>query len=169
MHTPAMCDRLDGDSSFDKIDANADVIGLLTLIQTHTAAKHGNQDPSHILMNAHIDFYTFRQGSLSLSDYHAGFKDRVDVLERLQGPVGQDSDKVVLYAIENDVDESVAKEACRQQFLATNFILHSNPKTYGAMMDEMQYDRVRCGLEYPQTLMDAHATLSSYIQPRRTQ
>ena len=70
-------------------DSKADMFRLLKLVQLHPTAKQGNQDPSHIiLMNTpHTDFYTFRQeGNLSLSEYRAGFKDRVAVLEQV--PVG---------------------------------------------------------------------------------
>ncbi|MCE2996669.1 MAG: hypothetical protein LW863_13800, partial [Flammeovirgaceae bacterium] len=86
--TPSMMDRLRGESSWQAVDAATDVIGLLKLIQSNATVRQSQFEPSHALFDAHHDFFSFRQLQLNLTDYFQGFKDRLDHLERLNGPMG---------------------------------------------------------------------------------
>jgi len=134
--SPAMRDRIEATEKWKTINATTDVIGLLKLIQSASASKQSKQEPTHTLMEAYRDFFSFRQTRMSNSDYLQAFKDRVEVLERLAGPLGRDQERVSRKFTDSDLEytNQQAKEACREEFLATNFLFCADKQRYGDLL-----------------------------------
>jgi hypothetical protein len=165
--TPAMTDRLHAEPTWETINRNTDVIGLLKLIQSNATVKQAQVEYTHALLDAMTEFTNFRQQQLTLPDYLQGFKDRVDHLERLQGPLGQEELRVQDYVNRNHPDPSkitateleVAEEACRQAFLATALIFRADKKRYSGLHLEIKNNFTLYKQGYPETLVDAYNTL----------
>ena len=163
--SPAMRDRLEAADSWRGINAATNVIGLLKLIQTTCATKQSKQEASHTLLEAYRDFFSFRQLRLNNSDYLQAFKDRLDVLERLAGPIGQDDERVLQYygaRVTSGTSHADAKEACREQFIATTFLFGADKQRYGDLLIDMQNEHVISGRPYPATLTDAYNIIVNY-------
>lgn len=120
---------------------------------------------THALLNAMTEFITFRQLQLTLSEYFQGFNDRMEHLERLPGPLGQEEGRVQDYVKRSHPDPSKitvsqleeAEEACRQAFLATALKkrwhgLHCQVKNYHALGK----------MGYPKSLVDACNRLNQW-------
>jgi len=162
--SPAMRDRLEASDQWKKINTKTDVIELLKLIQSASTTRQTKQEPSHTLMEAYRDFFSFRQIHLSNSDYLQAFKDRLDVLERLAGPIGQDDARVTqkVHDEEFEISHAEARVACREAFIATTFLFGADKQRYGDLLVDLQNEHVISGRQYPATLTDAYNILVNY-------
>ena len=162
--SPAMRDRIEASEKWKAVNAKTDVIGLLKLIQSASNTKQTKQEPSHTLMEAYREFFSFRQVRLSNSDYLQAFKDRLEVLERLAGEIGNDDDRVLdKYAsMAATISHSQAQAACREEFIATNFLFGADKIRYGDLLVDMQNEYIISGRPYPATLTDAYNILVNY-------
>ena len=103
--TKAMKDQIEADTGWAAINDNSDVIGLLKFIRAHSHGAQPNREASHMLLDAIQEFYRYRQEYIEdretviipISDYYQGFRERLENLERVHGPVGQDKPRVLEY------------------------------------------------------------------------
>jgi hypothetical protein len=93
----AMRDQVESNSKWEDINIKTDVIGLLKLIQDNSNVKQPRRAYTHHMLDAQTEFLTFKQGTLSIPNYLKSFKDRLEQLERLSGPVGQELTRVNTY------------------------------------------------------------------------
>jgi len=171
--TPAMVDRLHAESTWTTIDNTTDVIGLLKLIQTNATVKQSQYERSHALFDAYTDFFSFRQLQLSLSDYYQGFKDRLDHLERINGPIGQDRARIDEYLAINhptgasDQENRAAEHACREAFLATILLFQADRRRFGGLHLLVKNNYTLDKRGYPKTLTDAFNALTKWETDHR--
>ncbi len=152
--TKAMKDQLEADAGWTAVNDSSDVIGLLKLIRAHSHGAQPNREASHMLLDAIQEFYGYRQEYIKdketvimhISDYYQGFRERLENLERVHGPVGQDEPRVMAYmsnvmymsSVPSDVAMRQAKAACRERFLATTLIFHASPTKFHTLHAELQ-------------------------------
>jgi hypothetical protein len=172
--TNSMRDQLRAEPTWNEVDEKSDVIGLLKLIQSNSNVKQPRRFHPHHLFDAQKEFLTFTQGSLSVTEYYNAFKDRLEHLERLCGPIGQDEIRVNEYirtelgisggrssASRDDVDRALA--GCREQYIATIFLFNANRDKYGGLQRSLENNYLVLGIPYPSTLIEAHKVLIDFI------
>ncbi|MFN7263281.1 MAG: reverse transcriptase domain-containing protein, partial [Cyanobacteriota bacterium] len=170
--TPAMIDRVTGEATWSSINNNSDVIGLLKLIQSNSTIKNAQTEESHAVLDALTAFTNFRQMRLSNSDYLQAFKDRVEHLERVFGPIGHDKPRVKAYlerahtAEKYSVSEiTEAQAACREALLATAFVFGADKKRYGELHTQLLNNHTLHKTGYPKTLTEAFDVLNKWKTP----
>ncbi|MCE2996668.1 MAG: hypothetical protein LW863_13795 [Flammeovirgaceae bacterium] len=140
----------------------------------NATVRQSQFEPSHALFDAHHDFFSFRQLQLNLTDYFQGFKDRLDHLERLNGPMGQDKARMDEYLATHHPDEEVteelmmaAKESCREAFLATILLFQADKRRYGELQRIIKNNYTIDRRAYPKTLVDAFNVLTKFEREHR--
>jgi Reverse transcriptase (RNA-dependent DNA polymerase) len=184
--TKAMKDQIEADSNWTTVNAGTDVIGLLKLIRAHSHGAQPKREASHLLLDAIQEFYGYRQEYvknretviMGVSEYYQGFKERLENLERVHGPVGQDEPRVMAYisdvmhstaSVPNEVTMRQARAACRERFLATTLIFHASPSKFGNLHSELQNNHVLYRSPYPNTLSEAYEILVSRLKIQEDQ
>ena len=174
----AMRDQLESDPMWEGINNSTDVIGLLQLIQANSNVKQPRRARTHQLIDAQKEFLTFTQGSLSVPSYFKSFKDRLDQLERMSGPVGQELTRVDLYLKEvlkipegfsaATVEQvNTARDVSRSNYISTCFLFNADEVRYGELLRRVENDHVLHGTPYPATLTEAYNVLINYVPSRR--
>jgi hypothetical protein len=184
--TKAMKDQIESDVKWQDINIDSDVIGLLKLIRAHSHGAQPNREASHLLLDAVQEFYGYRQEYLKdretiimdISDYHQGFKERLENLERLHGPIGQDEPRVTAQmaeilrsnpSMQDDVAKREAQAMCRDKYLATLLIFHASPTKFHAFHTELQNNHVVYRSPYPSSLNEAYEILVARLKIQEEQ
>jgi hypothetical protein len=184
--TKAMKDQIEADPNWATVNDSTDVIGLLKLIRAHSHGAQPKREASHMLLDAIQEFYGYRQEYvkdretviMGVSEYYQGFRERLENLERVHGPVGQDEPRVLAYmsdvmhvtsSMPNEVAIRQAKTACRERFLATTLIFHASPSKFRNLQTELQNNHVLYRSPYPNTLSEAYEILVSRLKIQEDQ
>jgi len=169
----AMRDELDARNEWKTVNANSDVIGLLKLIKASSNVKINKGEFSHQRIEAEMSLLNFKQRQLSQDDYYRAFRDKLDLYEQLAGPIANESTRLDQYlksvmkipaglAGATSSDLQTAKVNCRESYVATLFLLNSDPGRHGQMVTKMKNDYVMHGSPYPATLADALTRMKHY-------
>ena len=186
--SPAMKDRMEATPGYASINKDSDPIELLKLIRDNMYKKIVTRKPVHALIDADNDLFSIRQEpNQTLSSYYEKFKEIVAVCKNNSGVPGVTParlrEKLLASGIgketETDLkiiqqaDENVYKEICEeleQEYLATLFMVRSDPKRFADMVREIENLYVRDNNldQYPKTLSQANHNLSTYTPAPRS-
>jgi hypothetical protein len=122
-----------------------------------------HQKPVHTLMKAKAQVYAFRQRALANNEYYDKFKDLVSNTKCLSSNIGNHTSRVntILQAIPEiaaggweatEAETTQAQETVKDQYLAVMFLVNSDKKCYGALVQDIKNEYTRGSDTYPTSL-----------------
>ena len=127
-----------------------------------------------------MNFYAFRQGNLSNPDYLDRFMNLVNMADYYDATlydqavfkIVQDS-TVYSTTAEADISEDeqkMVKTTAREIYLSCAFVVNSDLKRYGCLIEELENDYKKGNDNYPHNMVKAYQLLNEYNQwnPRAT-
>ena len=152
----AMIAKLQGDSAFQELEKNDDVVGLLKKLRSLAFSTGGEQHPSMILRNTLHKFSSMSQGPKETpANYYRRFVANIDVLESLWG--GGD-----FTPTKTDPDTAEEKTKQRTQLQVMFFLSGADPARYKQLINELNNQYLAKTDNYPASLGAALDLLSHY-------
>jgi hypothetical protein len=141
--------------------------------------RQTRQKPVHTLMEAEAQVYAFRQRALANNEYYDKFKDLVSNAERLGSNIGNHTSRVdaILQAIPEiaaggreatEAERTQAQETVKDQYLAVMFLINSDKKRYGALVQDIENEYTRGSDTYPTSLSAAYDYIVNYRTNKNT-
>jgi uncharacterized membrane protein YgcG len=166
----ALRNWIEAHERWGRINERSDVMELLQLIQTCMIQRQTRQKPTHSLLDAETQVYTFRQRHLANNEYYEKFKDLITNAERLGSDIGAHTDRVDAILEELAVDPDMptegereqARERAKDQFLAVMFLINSDRGRFGTLVRDVENEYTRGSDTYPSTLSAAYDYLVNY-------
>ena len=169
--TDYMRAKLESLSNYEKLKTDCDSLGLLSAIQEVTFKFDGQKNFYHALHVAKRKLYVFRQGAdMTNAKYLEKFKDLVSMIEQNGGDIGIDSKAVTKELTDMGVtlthataaQDLKARQLAYEKYLAVAFLLGSDRRRYGKLIDELQNDFTKNSNTYPKTVTEAYNLLINY-------
>ena len=172
--SPTVVDRLKASDSWNHINMENDVMGLLRLIRTSMYTGATSKNSLHSLLEAQNTFFSFRQtGRMSNAEYLRNFTALTDQVVHLHGDFGTDESYVTERILEDgrdptnrDVRADVVL-TIREEYLAMRFFVHADPRRYGSLVANVQNDFVGGVDKYPKTVSKAYDMLVNFVNPNK--
>mmetsp|Transcript_1857 Transcript_1857/g.2163 ORF Transcript_1857/g.2163 Transcript_1857/m.2163 type:complete len:316 (+) Transcript_1857:405-1352(+) len=164
----AVRDRIEASSTWQGINDESDVIGLLKLIRQSIFTGATTRKKGQSLANAELAFYRFRQGDrMSNSEFLEKFKGLVEVVEHFGGAVGQSDERINEHTDTplQPEEREQAKMKAKDAHLAMLLISMSDPKRYGQLAADLENEHTRGTDGYPTTVTAAYDMLVNYRTP----
>ena len=161
--SPTMVDRIEASHDCNTILQQYNLIALLSLIRRALYSGATTRNRIHALRDAYNRYQNFRQGTrMSNSDYLREFKALVTTVQQLGGELGMESSRV-REQLDNDetvmdannlseAEQTCARNAAQEAFLAVDFLTKSNMKRFGSLLAELENSYTRGVDGYPITL-----------------
>ena len=156
------------------------MLGLLDTIKTIIYKFEVQKYLPLSLHHAKRNFYAFRQGNLPNPDYFDRFMNLVDMAESYDAKLydqamfktAQDS-TVYSTTAEADIQDDKIKmieKTAREIYLACAFVINSDLRRYGRLIEELENDYTKGNDNYPCNMVKCYQLLNGYKQwnPRAT-
>ncbi|MDA3875509.1 MAG: hypothetical protein PF483_00315, partial [Halothiobacillus sp.] len=171
----AVRDIIESNEKWADINARSDVIALLKLIQQAIVAKRTTVHRIQSLVETEHEFYGFRQGKMSHSEYFDRFKDLVETVSQKGGDLGAYQELVdaqlgtegLTPSTASDSQYEDARARCRERYLAMCLILKADKRRVGDLVVDLENEHTRNprNASYPETLAKAYDMIINY-RPR---
>lgn len=124
----AMKHKVEGMEGYSAAADKKNRLKLLKLIRTTAFHFQSQKYPPHALHEAKYKFYHYRQKFQSPSEYLEGFQTLVEVIESIEGSIGDDAEVITSMVTKEGFDIAsddleVLQTKARNQYLATAFLL----------------------------------------------
>ena len=150
----AMIAKLKGDSAFQGLEKNDDVVGLLKKLKSLAFSTGGEQHPSMILRNTLHKVSCMSQGPKETpANYHRRFVANIDVLESLWGD---------FTPTKTTPNTAAEKTKQRTQLQVMLFLSGADPARYKQLINELNNQYLAKTDNYPASLDAALDLLSHY-------
>ena len=176
--SPTVVDQIEASHDWSTIHQQHDLIELLTLIRQSLYTGATTWNPVHALWDAYNCYQSFRQGTwMSCFDYLREFTVLVTTVQQLGGELGMEAsrmreelnnDETVMDANNPTKEEETrARNAAREAFLAVDFLAKSDMKRFGSLLAELE-NLYTCGVDgYPVTLTSSFDMVVNYRDPSK--
>ena len=154
--------------------------GIAEAIKTITYKSEDQKYLPLSLHHAKRKLYAFRKGNLPNPDYLDRFMNLVDMAESYDAKlydqamfkIAQDSTvySTTAEAYLQDYELKMIETTAREIYLACAFVINSNLRRYGRLIEELENDYTKGNDNYPRNMVKAYQLLNEYTQwnPRVT-
>ena len=150
------------------------MLGLLEAIKSIIYKFEDQKFLPLYLHHTKRNFYAFRQGNLSNPDYLDRFMNLVDMAESYNATlydqavfkIAQDSTVYRTTAEANlqDDEQKMIETTAQQIYLSCAFVINSDLKQYGRLIEELENDYTKGNDNYPHNMVKAYQLLNEYKQ-----
>jgi hypothetical protein len=142
---PSMHALIEADGQWDNINNDCDVICLPELIRNCKVLHQTRHDEDDTLIEAECAVMNYKQNGHSNSKYYEMFKDKVATVDRLSTAIGEHPTRVQERLVEVALDENnptegerrTATQEAKDKYLAQLFLVNSNKKHYGSLIQDI--------------------------------
>ncbi|CAB9514293.1 expressed unknown protein [Seminavis robusta] len=166
--------KVKSSTSFDKLSAEADVIGLLQGVRTVMLQFQTRKYQPLAILESKRRVINFRQGKLTVGEYYRLFKQKVEATEHNGGSFGYETTLIqAALPTGTTIDSATAAEMAaavaivRDRTLSVMFLSGADEERYADLSIDLENDYTRGENNYSKTLDDAYARLDAY-HPKRS-
>ena len=167
--------RLEGLDEYEEISTELKGLDLLIAIREIVYSFESQKFLPHAVVDAQRRLFLMYQGkSMTLQAYLEHFKDCIEVIEQCGGKI-EPHKKIVtmvyremkITSVISKTEAAEAREAAKQVYLATLFIMGSDRARYGRLIEKTENDFAQGMNTYPRTLTTAYNLLVNWKQDTR--
>ena len=173
--SPTVVDRLKSNGTWDAVNSNNDLMGLLRLIRTSMYTGATSKNPLMSLLEAQSKFLGFRQTNrMTNAEYLRTFTALTDQVVHLHGDLGTDQAYITTRIVEDgdDPEDEGIRAAMiltvREEYLAMMFFTHADTKRFGSLVAGAQNDYVGGIDKFPKTVSKAYDMLVNFVNPNKS-
>jgi hypothetical protein len=165
--------KLEAKDGYARMKEHYDTIDLLKSIKDSVFKFSDQKYAPHSLHEAMRKFYTSHQDKHSnAQDYYQRFKNQVEVVEHCGGSVGRHSGLIEKALKDMSLTRrnaspgqlQAAEKSAKEAYMACAFLLGSDRKRYGKLIEDLENDHVQRNDKYPKTLVEAYNLLIHWKQ-----
>ena len=147
---------------------------MLALLEAIKTIIYNSEDQKYLPLSLHNakKYYNFRQGTMTNPDYLEKFMNLTEMAESYEGTLHVAAVfKIALLTSnlrnmpEADLDEYeriIISASARKIYLSCAFVIASNPKRYGRLVEELENDYTEGNNKYPTNMVKSYQLINEY-------